>query len=105
MSMFFRVVGFGNYSNDYGWDDGIDFNEPVFVTPAEIEATNDLCDGVEGCYTINTDRSKCEDVQTEFLNEHGGSRNITLVVKAMGYAQAAEKAKEWAEVMYPCRGY
>ena len=105
MSMFFMVNGFGNYSHDYNWDSGVDLGVPVHVTKTDI--SDFYPEGAvagDFYYPVSTDKAACRDVQTMFLNEHGGSRDILLLVKAKGYQQAKERAQEFVDRVYPAFG-
>ena len=104
MSMFFKVRGVGHYSESYGWDDGLSLYKPVYISPSEIELENQHVGECIGMYHVSTDRSKCGVVQQAYVNEHAGWRSVDLIVKAMGICDAMEKAREFADAMYPCKG-
>lgn len=101
MSMFFMVNGHGNYSETYGWDSGIDLAEPKHSARIDIQEFYPEGYCTDFYYPVSIDKATCRDVQTMFLNEHGGSREIILLVKAMGYQQAKEKAQEFVDIVYP----
>ena len=84
----FKIEGFGNYSYDFGWDNGVTLSEPVY-TEEPFEAS----DKFMGRY-----------VNEVSSNEHGGSRNVTLIVEAWDMEQALFYAKSYADYYYPTKG-
>lgn len=74
----YKISGFGNYSYSFGWDEGIRLSTPV-ETEEVFEPSN---------------RFMGEYVNEVFANEHGGSRNIDLLVRAFD----AEDARIYAEI-------
>lgn len=84
----FKIEGFGNFSNDFGWDDGVDLSQPVYTD--EIFVPSDM---FMGRY-----------VEETYCNEHGGSRNITLIVEARDMEQALFYAKVYCDYYYPVKG-
>ena len=84
----FKINGFGNYSHSYNWDNGIDFSEPVYTEEEFIPN-----DGFMGRY-----------VNEIFTNEHGGSRNVDLLVQAGTIEDAMTYARIYGEHYYPQKG-
>ena len=107
MSMFFKVRCVGHYSVDPSndWDDGLMIiGGPVYISPREIEEQNKNSKDYPGCYRVSTDRATCHDVQQSYVREHRGWRSVELIVKAMGISSANEKAREFADALYPPKG-
>ena len=93
MMKYFKFNGHGNYSNDYGWDDGITLSTPKEIDPAD--AVVDYSANFSGIPFLGfyVDEVEC--------NEHGGSRDITLIVRAVNEADACWYAQQYCSVFYP----
>lgn len=84
----FKIEGFGNYSHDFGWDNGVDLGQA-----AETEEEFVPSDMFMGRYVHET-----------YSNEHGGSRNVTLIVEAFDLDEALFYAKLYCDYYYPEKG-
>lgn len=85
----FKIEGFGNYSHDFGWDDGVNLGQAV-ETEEEF-VPDDIM--FMGRYVNET-----------FRNEHGGSRNVTLIVEAFDLDEALFYAKIYCDYYFPEKG-
>ena len=97
MSMFFMIVGHGKYDRNGGnWDEGVThFAKPFHRTKDEA---------VECCgKTMNLDKSTCPLVQRVDVVENNGRRQVTLLVKAMGYQQAEDRARVYCKEHFPVK--
>jgi len=93
MSMFFAVVCSGKYDPHHYWDDGItNILRPVHRTKTEALGLS----GPDTCL----DKSVCPPVQEVSVTEFKGDRQVTLLVKAMGYQQAEERARDFCNTWY-----
>ena len=82
----YKVNGFGNYSYTFNWDSGVDLSEPVETD--EVFIPTDIM--FMGRYVFET-----------FSNEHGGSRNVEMLVQADDKETATEYAKIYCSYYYP----
>ena len=97
MSMFFMIIGNGKYDrNGNSWDEGVTtFAKPFHRTKAEA---------IESCgHNVNLDKSTCPLVQEVNKVEQNGRRQVTFLVKAMGYQQAEERVKDFCKAKYKPR--
>ena len=85
MTKFFVFNGFGNYSDCFGWDNGLCFSEPTLMTSAEIEEAEDLL-------KIPNEGELVE----WFSTSYGGSRNVTIIVASDSLESAIMIAKNYA---------
>lgn len=81
----FLIEGFGNYSHSFGWDNGVNLSTPVY-TEEDFEPSKMFM----GRY-----------VNEIYCSEHGGSRNITLIVEACTIKEALFYAKLYCGYYYP----
>lgn len=100
----YYVTGFGNYSYSYNWDSGLSIGNAVILNKDDESAHNkyaaensDFADPIP----CNGDNG---DVIPVFRNEHGGSREIDLVVFATTKNRAKRYAQVWANAHYPAFG-
>ena len=100
----FYVTGFGNYSHSYGWDSGLSIGEADLLTEEDEFAHNDYA--AKNSYFADPIPCNGEngDVIPVFRNEHGGSREIDLVVFATTKNRAQRYARIWANQYYPAFG-
>ena len=98
MSMFYTIYASGSFDKKGdSWDDGITkYSEPIHQTKRDMEAIITKKMHKE----INLDKATCPDVQEYMHSEKDGKRYIRLAVKAMGYAHALEKAKQYCNAVY-----
>ena len=91
MSMFYLVIGHGRYDKDgKNWDDGITrFSRPLHQTKHDARETCGI--------NMNLDKSTCPLVQQVDCTENNGKRQVTLLVKAMGYQHAEDRAKAFCD--------
>ena len=89
---------FGNYSYSYNWDDGI-------TSFGVKELTDDIVQSWTKYVTENPSMGDyitgCEKLEQIYCNEHGGSRNVTVVVEADSEEEAEKIVKDWCEEHYP----
>ena len=92
----------GNYSHDFNWDDG--------AMPSSVEkVTNESA--LDWAEYISKNPSMGEHipsgprhngyVKAVFVNEHGGSRRIILVISATTKNRALRYARVWCWKNYP----
>lgn len=99
MSMFFTIWGHGLFDKEARlWDDGItSIREPKHASRHDIDIyVRDL----KGIKVPNTDKASCEQVQELGLFEKNGGRSVLMLVKAMGYAEAVERARDFCDKWY-----
>lgn len=82
----YEIYGFGNFSFDFCWDNGLSFTTPVETDDEFVP--NDL--QFMGRYVNEVSR-----------NEHGGSRSVYIHVEAHDEYEALTYAKTWASYYYP----
>ncbi len=94
MSMFFIVVCHGKYDGkDNSWDDGItSFSRPLHRTISEAKGF------IRPDTSLN--KAECPLVQEINRTDYNGNRQVTLLVKAMGYQQAEERARNFCDIWY-----
>jgi hypothetical protein len=95
MEKFFVFNGHGNYSDSFGWDNGISMNveNPIQHTLSEVELFEDL----------NKIPNVGECVEW-FTNDYGGSRNATIIISADSLNEAIKLAIEYEDT-YPVFEY
>lgn len=82
----YKVNGFGNFSWNYNWDSGVDCLSDPVETNEEFEESPMYL----GKY-----------VNQIFINEHGGSRNLDLLVLARDEDEAHFYARVFCDKYYP----
>lgn len=92
---YFVFDGFGSYSHDYDWDSGVSLSDPEEISPADAV--------VDYMATFSELPFLGLYVSEIFCNEHGGSREITLVVRGVNEADAVSYARAYCNVFYPAR--
>ena len=100
----YYVEMFGNYSNDFGWDDGLSVSSVTEVNDDDIlEWNNSVSDNTDFYQTIPSDWAEKDNGSTQwiFANEHGGSRDVSLLIAATNANRAARYARVWANRYYP----
>ena len=98
MSMFYTIYASGAFDKKgNAWDDGITkYSEPIHQTKRDMEEIVSR----KIHKMIDLDKATCPDVQEYMTSEKDGKRYIRLAVKAMGYAHALEKAKDYCNKKY-----
>ena len=91
--LYFKFEGHGNYSHDYGWDDGVSLSAPEEISPAD--AVVDYGAEFNQLHFLGLYVDEIE------LHEHGGSRDITLIVRGINEADAEWYALQYCAVFYP----
>lgn len=91
MATFYKFDGYGNYSESFGWDNGITMNTayPTILPLGEVEKMNDLPRIPEVGKWVEL-----------YVNSYGGSRNATIIVSATNIEEAIEVALQY-EATYP----
>lgn len=88
----YYVPCFGNFSHDFGWDDGLRVNTPIDYADSAFAEEN---------VTFYEEAFLGSNVSVLYTNEHGGSREVDLAVWANDARQAYEYAWTWAQYNYP----
>lgn len=91
--VYFKFSGHGNYSHDYGWDNGVDLSTPEEINPVDAVIDYGAHFSEIPFLGLYVDEVEC--------NEHGGSRNITLIVRAVNEADAEWYARQYCLAFYP----
>ena len=94
MSMFFVVTATGRFdqSGRY-WDEGLtEYSSPIHKTKTEARSMSKK--------GTDLNKATCPKVQEIGALETHGVRSVTLLVKAMGYQEAYERAKEFCDTWY-----
>lgn len=82
----YNVFGCGNFSWNYNWDSGIaNLSDAI-----ETEETFEPSKGFMGEYVNET-----------YFNEHGGSREVNLLVRANDPDEAVAYARIFCDKFYP----
>lgn len=83
----YEIYGFGNFSHDFCWDNGLSF-----CTPVETDVRE---------FVPNDPQFMGRYVNEVSCNEHGGSRSVYVHVEAYDEYEALTYAKIWASHYYP----
>lgn len=78
--------GYGNFSGDFGWDEGINLSEPLEV---------------EDKFEEDPIKFMGKYVKEVYFNEHNGYRDIELLVQAYDKVDAAAYAQIYCDYFYP----
>ena len=90
----YKIEMFGNYSESYGWDDGITIiSVSEYSKDRYMEAANSVAGNSYYQFPF-VDRLN-ENLTVVFYNYHGGSRNIDAFLLAENEEEALKKAKQW----------
>ena len=81
------VRGYGNYSHDFDWDNGISFSEPE-LTEEKLDVCNFYC----GLF---------RDIECLENREYNGSRSVELRIEAYSKDHAMYLAKIWGDYYCP----
>jgi len=99
---FFYFEGYGNFSRDFGWDDGLIVSvKRAFDRKTALQIMEeDLEDCWSECCAHELPTSDNR-VCPYFFNEHEGSREVRGFCLASSYDEARELVKKWALEVYP----
>ena len=90
----YNIGMFGNYSESYGWDDGItSISVSEWSKDRYMEAANSVVGN--SYYRFPFVDNLNENLKVVFNNCYGGSRNIDAFLLAENEEEALKKAKQW----------
>ena len=82
---YYYFTGYGNFSHDYGWDNGCSYLFQEMGTEEEF---------------ITEPSSWFSDVREIWFNEHEGSRSSDLLIRAENLCSACTKAEEYVALVH-----
>ena len=92
MKKYYEFNALGNYSESFGWDNGISANISKEISEAEaVEQNFSLAHAPNDVYVL-------------FYNEHNGTRNISGIIVADSHKEAKSLLKKY-EDLFPIIEY
>ena len=102
MSMFYFVEASGILKNGKLVNGLTSYSEPEHMDHAAIiDWCNEVAKSGESYDEPNLDKASCPEVQVLEKWDSYGARGYSLLVKAMGYGQADERARKFGKTLAP----
>ena len=95
------INGNGNYSHEFNWDDGLSIGKATLISEDDELTFNEYAYENPSYANFIPENGENGDISMVFTNEHGGSRNVTVVVFATTKNRAERYARVWAGKYYP----